>query len=183
MNTPRRSYWCRFFACCCHWGSVRVIVLRSYRQRPNMEVNIDFNDMPIEDVNAEVTNGDEQSKGENGLLLNNEGSSATKAVDDRLKRKAKRPSKYLMKQMKDTSGNTNVASHINISTNLVRIAKNLRRPRNGYGRGLPKKGNPYSFKRNFLIFQVVGYLTKQPEGENPLVTCLGQPVNGEKEIQ
>jgi len=109
-------------------------------QRANMEVNIDLNDMPIEDENAEVTNGDEQLKGENGSLLNNEGSSATKSVDDRLKRKAKRPSKYLMKQMKDTSGNTNVASHINSSVHLIRIAKNLRRPRNGYGRGLPKKG-------------------------------------------
>jgi hypothetical protein len=114
-----------------------------------MEVNIDLNDMPIEDENAEVTNGDEQLKGENGSLLNNEGSSATKSVDDRLKRKAKRPSKYLMKQMKDTSGNTNVASHINSSVHLIRIAKNLRRPRNGYGRGLPKKGKTLFFLKKF----------------------------------
>lgn len=64
---------------------------------------------------------------------------STELVDGRLKRRAKRPSKYLMKTIKDSTMVTNnVSSSPNNGTG--RLAKNMRRPRNGYGRGLAKKG-------------------------------------------
>ena len=75
-------------------------------------------------------------------------SSAHKAVDDRLKRRAKRPSKYLMKHLTGNNGSPTGAGQSSPGregngaslANGVRTAKNMRRPRNGYGRGLAKKG-------------------------------------------
>ena len=53
------------------------------------------------------------------------------SVDHRIKRKAKRLIKQLSKEVV-TNGATVVPG--------TRLLKNSRRPRNGYGRGLPKKG-------------------------------------------
>lgn len=68
------------------------------------------------------------------------------SVDDRLKRQAQRPSKYLIKHLKEGSHSPNHASGADGSSgaNGARAVKNMRRPRNGYGRGLPKKGLPLS---------------------------------------
>jgi len=53
------------------------------------------------------------------------------SVEHRVKRKAKRLTKQLSKEAV-TNGATLVQG--------TRLLKNSRRPRNGYGRGLPKKG-------------------------------------------
>lgn len=77
-------------------------------------------------------------------------SSSAQVVEDRLKRRAKRPSKYLMKHLTGNSsptaagqsspGRGDGAGSSSGLVNGVRTAKNMRRPRNGHGRGLPKKG-------------------------------------------
>lgn len=51
---------------------------------------------------------------------------------DRIKRKAKRLTKHLAKEASNGSGPVVIAS---------RHLKNSRKPRSGFGRGLPKKGN------------------------------------------
>ncbi|XP_067132995.1 programmed cell death protein 4-like [Centruroides vittatus] len=68
----------------------------------------------------------------NGTLDSLTGSNIT--ADDRLKRKAKRPSKLLA--CKEASAGSVCGSN----GTVLRFAKNSRRPRNGHGRGLPKKG-------------------------------------------
>lgn len=86
---------------------------------------------------------------ENGETNGNKSDSAVPAslVDERVTKRAKRPSKYLTKHLKEGSSSPNgqnggaEGSVGGIILNGVRTAKNLRRPRNGYGRGLPKKGN------------------------------------------
>lgn len=56
------------------------------------------------------------------------------SLDNRLKRKAKRPSKSL------SSEDNSVENVINVNGSYLRYTKNSRRSRNGFGRGLPKKG-------------------------------------------
>lgn len=56
------------------------------------------------------------------------------SLDSRLKRKAKRPSKLTCA---DENGVGNV---VNVNGSYLRYSKNSRRSRNGFGRGLPKKG-------------------------------------------
>lgn len=94
---------------------------------------------PIDqDVDKEVVEGET-----NGNKL--EPSAAGSSVDERVTRRAKRPSKYLIKQFnKEGSSSPNSQNGEGSAgvglLNGIRTAKNLRRPRNGYGRGLPKKG-------------------------------------------
>lgn len=94
------------------------------------------------DLYAEVVDAvpeEEDEKLEAEELSTTKGLSSTEVVDGRLKHRAKRPSKYLMKNNKDAML---VTSNVSISPNsgTGRPAKNMRRPRNGYGRGLAKKG-------------------------------------------
>lgn len=55
------------------------------------------------------------------------------SLDNRLKRKAKRPSKSL-------SSEESVENVINVNGSYLRYTKNSRKSRSGFGRGLPKKG-------------------------------------------
>ncbi|GIY49212.1 hypothetical protein CEXT_498771, partial [Caerostris extrusa] len=55
-------------------------------------------------------------------------------LDDRVKRKAKRLSKSV------SSEESNVGNVVNVNGSYLRYTKNSRRSRNGFGRGLPKKG-------------------------------------------
>jgi len=106
-----------------------------------MDLYSEVVDVPIEE---DQVDNQEAKIEENGLGMS--GSSETMTIEDRLKKRAKRPSKYLMKHLKE-SGNGSPTSVQNgpellmtSALNGVRTAKNSRRPRNGYGRGLPKKG-------------------------------------------
>lgn len=70
-----------------------------------------------------------------GLIENNNYSPILQSsLDNRLKRRAKRPSKSVGS---DENGSGNV---INVNGSYLRYTKNSRRSRNGFGRGLPKKG-------------------------------------------
>lgn len=82
-------------------------------------------DVPDEDQNG-VANEVSGTAGVEGTNIVN-----SVAVDHRIKRKAKRLIKQLSKEIV-TNGATVVPG--------TRLLKNSRRPRNGYGRGLPKKG-------------------------------------------
>jgi programmed cell death protein 4 len=94
----------------------------------------------------EVLNGHETEivpdEGQNGVdnqvsgTAGAEGINSTDcvSVENRIKRKAKRLIKQLSKEGV-TNGTTVVQG-----TRLPRLRKNSRRPRNGFGRGLPKKG-------------------------------------------
>lgn len=66
-----------------------------------------------------------------GLVENNNFSPSS--LDNRLKRKAKRPSKSLI------ADDSSLGNVVNVSGSY-RYSKNSRRSRNRYGRGLPKKG-------------------------------------------
>ncbi len=76
-----------------------------------------------EDEIQGVVEGDEGSKSPGGKVIQD-------SPADRIKRKAKRFTKVLSKEA------------LNGSTTLPvsRYLKNFRKPRNGFGRGLPKKG-------------------------------------------
>lgn len=70
----------------------------------------------------------------NGVGLSSNNNSIMEAsIEGRLKRKAKRPSRQI------ADGET-VANVVNVNGSHLRLSKNSRRSRNGYGRGLPKKG-------------------------------------------
>ena len=70
-----------------------------------------------------------------GLIENNNFSPILQSsLDNRLKRKAKRPSK-LVATVENGVGNV-----VNVNGSYLRYTKNSRRSRNGFGRGLPKKG-------------------------------------------
>lgn len=107
-----------------------------------MDLYSEVADVPIDDVESaveKVEEGDE-TNGNNPILA----SSST--VDERITRRAKRPSKYLVKHLSKegssspNGGQNGGAEGTSLIVNGIRTAKNLRRPRNGYGRGLPKKG-------------------------------------------
>lgn len=109
-------------------------------------------DEPIEhDVN-------EKEEANNGETNGKEILAASSVTDDRLLRRAKRPSKYLMnKQTKEGSSSPNSSNGLADGgpvVNGTRTAKNLRRPRNGYGRGLPKKGIFTSHLLSFIYLDM-----------------------------
>lgn len=96
-------------------------------------------DAPI-DHDVEIV--DKEESGESNKL---DASAASTSVDERVTRRAKRPSKYLTKHLNkegssSPNGQNGGAEGSAGLVNGVRTSKNLRRPRNGYGRGLPKKG-------------------------------------------
>lgn len=96
-------------------------------------------DAPI-DHDEEIV--DKEESGESNKL---DPSAASTSVDERVTRRAKRPSKYLTKHLNkegssSPNGQNGGAEGSAALVNGVRTSKNLRRPRNGYGRGLPKKG-------------------------------------------
>ena len=82
-------------------------------------------------------------------------SSMTESVESRLKRRAKRPSKYLVKCIKDaTMAPNGLVSSPNHGSG--RLAKNMRRPRNGFGRGLAKKGGYlFLFQKLTCLLRIV----------------------------
>lgn len=82
------------------------------------------------DSEDEMINGDQQQV--NGKLAPK--SLRFGQVLDRIKKKAKRPS---LTVSKETNGTVSLTSNGIVNT---RQLKNSRKPRNGYGRGLPKKG-------------------------------------------
>lgn len=86
-----------------------------------------------------LMNGDLETSEANGVLMSGDGNSV---VDIRIKKKAKRQIKQFIKE---TVSNGHGASVVVPPRNW----KNTRRPRNGYGRGLPKKGK--NKKQSFLI--------------------------------
>jgi len=71
--------------------------------------------------------------GENGDT-NSDNTQTQGLLADRLKRKAKRPSTAFTKELND-NGTT-------VNGTVFRQIKNSRKPRNGFGRGLPKKEHP-----------------------------------------
>lgn len=101
-----------------------------------------YSEVVDEPIEHDVEHGEKEENGEtNGNKVD---ILAASSVDDRLLRRAKRPSKYLIKQQKEGSSSPNGPNGLAEGSvgllNGTRTAKNLRRPRNGYGRGLPKKG-------------------------------------------
>ncbi|GFV38500.1 hypothetical protein TNCV_3490891 [Trichonephila clavipes] len=68
------------------------------------------------------------------IVENNNSAPVEDSLDNRLKRKAKRPSKSLSNEEISSS------SVVNLNGSCFRYTKNSRRSRNGFGRGLPKKG-------------------------------------------
>lgn len=62
-------------------------------------------------------------------------------LTERVKRRAKRPSKFMTKELSRANSDTQVIAPL-------RALKNSRKSRNGFGRGLPKKGEFY------LIFDI-----------------------------
>lgn len=95
-----------------------------------------------EPIDVEVEKGNEETKNETSGVP---GASAKVdvPVEERLKKRAHRPSKHLMKHLKESNQSPNHGNGVEGASgaNGLRAAKNMRRPRNGYGRGLPKKGN------------------------------------------
>ena len=120
-----------------------------------MDLYSEVADVPIDDVESAVEKVDEgdETNGNNPILA----SSST--VDERITRRAKRPSKYLVKHLSKegssspNGGQNGGAEGTSLLVNGIRTAKNLRRPRNGYGRGLPKKGK-------LVLFLLLGQLLR-----------------------
>lgn len=85
-------------------------------------------------------NGDEDLVGANGIDDGIKDSSDSLLKDnfpsDRIKRKAKRLTKHLAKEANGVNGPVITAP---------RHLKNSRKPRSGFGRGLPKKGMCFFF--------------------------------------
>ena len=100
---------------------------------------------PIEE--DEAVKGNEEAK-EEATGVQDSSAKFNAAVEDRLKKRAQRPSKHLMKHVKEGSHSPNHGNGSDGSSgaNGLRAAKNMRRPRNGYGRGLPKKGTETIFQ-------------------------------------
>ena len=83
------------------------------------------------DISTNLSNSPSESKENFGVVAN-----GVPAVNDRLKRRAKRPSKFLSKELTRTNSDSNVVAPL-------RALKNSRKSRNGFGRGLPKKGKTF----------------------------------------
>lgn len=111
-------------------------------------------DYSIMDIYAEVVDpvpidNDEADVNEisNGSHGHQDGEKS--ALDERLKKRAKRPSRYLTNKLlsggaqlpggQQVNGGASPIGAVN-GIGSVRTVKNMRRPRNGFGRGLPKKG-------------------------------------------
>ena len=96
----------------------------------------------VVDTPTEVVDGDTTVVEEMGTVI----VAPTETADNRLKRRAKRPSKYLMRSIKD------VTVPLASSNGQLKAGKNLRRPRNGYGRGLAKKGKSFTAVSVHIFF-------------------------------
>ncbi|KAK8733819.1 hypothetical protein OTU49_006190, partial [Cherax quadricarinatus] len=81
------------------------------------------------DPREELLNGSPQETKENVEGLVN----GVVELTERIKRRAKRPSKFLNKELNRANSDTQVIAPL-------RALKNSRKSRNGFGRGLPKKG-------------------------------------------
>lgn len=84
------------------------------------------------DVPEEVQNGDTNGAG----IAGSERMSGVDLIDSRIKRKAKRVGLGLTRQLSKEA----VLNGGNAIVQCTKILKNSRRPMNGHGRGLPKKG-------------------------------------------
>lgn len=84
---------------------------------------------------------------------NNNIPSKVVSIDDRIKRKAKRPSALLAaREIALTNGLKGPINGTHPKTSSRTLAKNSRRSRDGFGRGLPKKGE-------FLITLIPPFFT------------------------
>lgn len=123
-----------------------------------MDLYSEVVDVPIDEVDKEENEEENGNTPESSMLA------ASAAAGERVTKRAKRPSKYLMKHIKEGSSSPNGQNNGGAEGSAVvlngtaRTAKNMRRPRNGYGRGLPKKGNLFAtlvlssfFKTDTLI--------------------------------
>lgn len=99
-----------------------------------MDLYAEVVDVPVEEGTIEAGDDEMVTTAEGNQLM-------TKSSEVRIKHKAKRPSKYLMKNVKDVNGHALVNGVLNgPNSGTGRACKNMRKPRNGYGRGLAKKG-------------------------------------------
>ena len=90
-----------------------------------------------DDNEEEMVNGILQEGTEGEAKTNGNGTTVL-ANNDRIKKKAKRPSKFLPKDFIRTKSDSQI-----LAAPTIRALKNSRKSRNGYGRGLPKKGKIY----------------------------------------
>lgn len=65
-------------------------------------------------------------------------------LNERVKRRAKRPSKFLSKELNRANSDSQVVAPL-------RALKNSRKSRNGFGRGLPKKGKFKGLSFAFMV--------------------------------
>ncbi|XP_076053110.1 programmed cell death 4 [Oratosquilla oratoria] len=79
------------------------------------------------DVRKDFEENDGDAKENLATLVN------SSAIGDRIKRRAKRPSKFIAKELNRTNSDSQVFAPL-------RALKNSRKSRTGFGRGLPKKG-------------------------------------------
>lgn len=84
---------------------------------------------PVDPVDEVMVNGMASESKENveGLI------NGVVELTERVKRRAKRPSKFMTKELSRANSDTQVIAPL-------RALKNSRKSRNGFGRGLPKKG-------------------------------------------
>ncbi|XP_021003270.1 programmed cell death protein 4 [Parasteatoda tepidariorum] len=88
----------------------------------------------VDDVEKEIDKEVSVNGSKNLVENNNPDSFQEISVENRVKRKAKRPSKLVV------SEENSVGNVVNVNGSYLRYTKNSRRSRNGLGRGLPKKG-------------------------------------------
>lgn len=109
-----------------------------------MDCVSEFNGMRGAERDDDSDCGDAIVNGHDDGVVESSSAAASK-VNERLKKRAKRTAKV----RKDSSSSTGSGSNGGVAVsgpgaagqvNGARTLKNLRRPRNGYGRGLPKKG-------------------------------------------
>lgn len=110
-----------------------------------VEAAISVPDSSLPEFDSDLVNGhdkDSASDVEESETKEN-GVKASLPIGDRIKRKAKRPSKFLAKEVLNrTKSDTQIIAPI-------RALKNSRKSRNGFGRGLPKKGKVIKSTNSF----------------------------------
>lgn len=101
--------------------------------------NVDFDENGDEDVGLGNCSDNEVDGASNGDVVSLVDDMLAKTsgnhVDGRIKKKAKRPSQYIFKE-----GGTVNGVAVPVTNTGARLLKNSRKSRNGFGRGLPKKG-------------------------------------------
>lgn len=85
---------------------------------------------PIEDDEVLVNGSPSETKENQGQV------NGVVELGERIKRRAKRPSKFMTKELSRANSDSQVIAPL-------RALKNSRKSRNGFGRGLPKKGEFY----------------------------------------